>query len=114
MNAFALKPSEYSSLMQSGTADIGNGIQLHFEIGGQDNQQTILLIMGLGAQMLIWPDYFCEALIQQGFRVIRFDNRDIGLSSKIRHKCPKLNQWKMVGRFLLGLPNQGIRCALVR
>lgn len=107
MNAFALKPSEYSAHMQSGTADIGNGIQLHFEIGGQQNQPTILLIMGLGAQMLIWPDYFCEQLIQQGFRVIRFDNRDIGLSSKIRHKGPKLNQLKLIGRFSLGLSSTG-------
>lgn len=107
MNALALKPSEYSHYMQSGKVDIGNGIQLHFEIGGAHNQPTILLIMGLGAQMLIWPDSFCEALISQGFRVIRFDNRDIGLSSKIRHKGPKLNNFKLMGRFALGLKNQG-------
>jgi pimeloyl-ACP methyl ester carboxylesterase len=107
MTALALKPSEYSHHMHSGTADIGNGMQLHFEIGGETNQKTILLIMGLGAQMLIWPDYFCEALIKQGYRVIRFDNRDIGLSSKIRHKGPRLNNIKLMGRFALGLPNAG-------
>ncbi len=107
MNALALKPSEYSSFMQSGKVDVGNNISLHFEIGGVDNTPTVLLIMGLGAQMLIWPDYFCEALIKQGYRVIRFDNRDIGLSSKIRHKGPRLNSLKLMGRFALGLANEG-------
>lgn len=107
MNALTLKPSEHTQYMQSGTVNIGNGIDLHFEIGGENNQPTILLIMGLGAQMLIWPDYFCEALIEKGFRVIRFDNRDIGLSSKIRHKGAPLNRIKMMGRFALGLPNTG-------
>ncbi|XID75746.1 alpha/beta fold hydrolase [Alkanindiges sp. WGS2144] len=101
-----LKPSQYCELMQESKVDIGNGIQLHVEIGGMENTQTILLIMGLGAQMLIWPDYFCEALIKQGYRVVRFDNRDIGLSSKIRHKGPRLNQLKLMGRFALGLPNK--------
>ena len=60
----------------------GNGIELHVEVGGKPEHPTILLIMGLGAQMLFWPDFFCKSLIDQGFRVIRFDNRDIGLSSK--------------------------------
>lgn len=112
MNAISnLKPSQYCALMQESQIDIGNDIKLHVEIGGIDhsnkNQETILLIMGLGAQMLIWPDYFCEALINEGYRVIRFDNRDIGLSSKIRHKGPRLNQLKLMGRFTLGLPNAG-------
>lgn len=112
MNALSsLQPSQYCALMQESKIDIGNNIQLHFEIGGIENtnpqQETILLIMGLGAQMLIWPDYFCEALIKQGYRVIRFDNRDIGLSSKIRHKGPRLNSFKLMGRFSLGLPNEG-------
>ena len=44
--------------------------------------ETILLVMGLGAQMTLWPDEFVEALVGHGFRVIRFDNRDIGLSQK--------------------------------
>lgn len=112
MNALSnLKPSQYCALMQESQVDIGNGLKLHVEIGGMqsgnDQQETILLIMGLGAQMLIWPDYFCEALINAGYRVIRFDNRDIGLSSKIRHKGPRLNQLKLMGRFTLGLPNEG-------
>lgn len=108
MNALSnLKPSQYNALMQESQIEIGNGIKLHVEIGGMENQETILLIMGLGAQMLIWPDYFCDALINAGYRVIRFDNRDIGLSSKIRHKGPRLNQFKLMSRFTLGLPNDG-------
>ena len=80
MNALSnLKPSQYNALMQESQIDIGNDIKLHVEIGGMENQETILLIMGLGAQMLIWPDYFCDALINAGYRVIRFDNRDIGI-----------------------------------
>ncbi|MBL0075245.1 MAG: diguanylate cyclase [Rhodocyclaceae bacterium] len=44
---------------------------------------TILLIMGLGMQLTNWPDAFCQRLVDAGFRVIRFDNRDIGLSGKV-------------------------------
>jgi pimeloyl-ACP methyl ester carboxylesterase len=45
----------------------------------------LILIMGLGAQMIAWPEDLCRLLVEQGCRVIRFDNRDIGLSSKIDH-----------------------------
>ncbi|MDM1763022.1 alpha/beta hydrolase [Acinetobacter sp. 226-4] len=93
--------------MQETKVDLGNGIQLHVEMGGNPEHPTILLIMGLGAQMLFWPDFFCKSLIDQGYQVIRFDNRDIGLSSKVRHKGPRLNTMKMMGRFAFGLQNQG-------
>ncbi|NWJ91884.1 alpha/beta hydrolase [Acinetobacter sp. Swhac1] len=93
--------------MHETKVDLGNGIELHVEIGGKTEDPPILLIMGLGAQMLYWPDFFCKSLIDQGYRVIRYDNRDIGLSSKIRHKGPRLNTYKMMGRFSLGLQNQG-------
>lgn len=104
---FQLKASPYSSFMHETRVDLGNGIELHVEIGGKPEHPTILLIMGLGAQLLYWPDFFCKSLIDQGYRVIRFDNRDIGLSSKIRHKGPRLNTFKLMGRFALGLQNQG-------
>ncbi|MDM1248368.1 alpha/beta hydrolase [Acinetobacter sp. R933-2] len=93
--------------MQETKVDLGNGIQLHVEMGGNPEHPTILLIMGLGAQMLFWPDFFCKSLIDQGYQVIRFDNRDIGLSSKVLHKGPRLNTMKMMGRFAFGLQNQG-------
>ena len=60
-----------------------NGIDICYEIFGDANAEPMLLIMGLGAQMVLWDDAFCEQLAERGFRVIRFDNRDIGQSSKL-------------------------------
>lgn len=60
-----------------------NGIELCYEIFGDANAEPLLLIMGLGAQMILWDDDFCRQLATRGFRVIRFDNRDIGKSSKL-------------------------------
>jgi len=60
-----------------------NGIDICYEIFGDPAAPPLLLIMGLGAQMVIWDDAFCERLAARGFRVIRFDNRDIGQSGKL-------------------------------
>jgi pimeloyl-ACP methyl ester carboxylesterase len=60
-----------------------NGIELCYEIFGDADAEPMLLIMGLGAQMIHWDDDFCRQLAARGFRVIRFDNRDIGKSSKM-------------------------------
>jgi pimeloyl-ACP methyl ester carboxylesterase len=60
-----------------------NGIELCYEIFGNADAEPMLLIMGLGAQMIHWDDDFCRQLAARGFRVIRFDNRDIGKSSKL-------------------------------
>jgi len=60
-----------------------NGIDICYEIFGAADAEPMLLIMGLGAQMVLWDDAFCEQLAARGFRVIRFDNRDIGQSSKL-------------------------------
>ncbi|MBU6456212.1 MAG: alpha/beta hydrolase [Bradyrhizobium sp.] len=60
-----------------------NGIELCYEIFGDADAEPMLLIMGLGAQMILWDDDFCRQLADRGFRVIRFDNRDIGKSSKL-------------------------------
>ncbi len=60
-----------------------NGIELCYEIFGDAGAEPMLLIMGLGAQMIHWDDDFCRELAGRGFRVIRFDNRDIGKSSKM-------------------------------
>ncbi|ENV35135.1 alpha/beta fold hydrolase [Acinetobacter gerneri] len=106
-NALQFNMSPYTHFMRETKVSLGNGIDLHVEIGGNEQHPTILLVMGLGAQMLFWPDFFCKSLIDQGFRVIRFDNRDIGLSTKIRNKGPRLNPYKLMGRFALGLDNQG-------
>ena len=60
-----------------------NGIDICYEIFGDAHAEPLLLIMGLGAQMIHWDDDFCRQLAARGFRVIRFDNRDIGKSSRM-------------------------------
>ena len=60
-----------------------NGIDIEYESHGDPRDPALLLIMGLGAQLTVWPLPFVEALVARGFRVIRFDNRDVGLSTKI-------------------------------
>jgi pimeloyl-ACP methyl ester carboxylesterase len=62
-----------------------NGIQIAFETIGNNDGRPLLLIMGLATQMIGWPDKFCRMLADAGHRVIRFDNRDCGLSSKLEH-----------------------------
>lgn len=67
-----------------------NGIDLAYESYGNKTDETILLIAGLGTQMIRWTVPFCEMLVARGFRVIRFDNRDTGLSTHFSHH-PTLN-----------------------
>ncbi|WP_076591108.1 alpha/beta fold hydrolase [Herminiimonas arsenitoxidans] len=62
-----------------------NNVDIAYETQGNPDDQAILLIMGLGMQLISWPDAFCDGLVRQGFYVIRFDNRDSGLSSKLHH-----------------------------
>jgi len=60
-----------------------NGLDLCYETFGRPGAEPMILIMGLGAQMIQWDDDFCRQLAGRGFRVIRFDNRDIGKSTKL-------------------------------
>jgi pimeloyl-ACP methyl ester carboxylesterase len=60
-----------------------NGIELCYDIFGDAGAEPMVMIMGLGAQMIHWDDEFCREIAACGFRVIRFDNRDIGLSSRM-------------------------------
>ncbi|MGH2978832.1 MAG: alpha/beta fold hydrolase [Solirubrobacterales bacterium] len=60
-----------------------NGIELEYEAFGDASKPTVLLTMGLGIQLLGWDERFCNMLADRGFHVVRFDNRDVGLSSKI-------------------------------
>ncbi|MBV8966698.1 MAG: alpha/beta hydrolase [Mycobacteriaceae bacterium] len=69
--------------VRSGVAPSGD-LQIHYEDMGDPNDPAVLLIMGLGAQLLLWRKEFCEKLVDQGLRVIRYDNRDVGLSTKLR------------------------------
>ena len=59
-----------------------NGISIETETYGDAANPAILLVMGLGAQLTLWPIELVDALVARGFFVIRYDNRDIGLSQK--------------------------------
>jgi pimeloyl-ACP methyl ester carboxylesterase len=61
-----------------------NGLTIEYESLGDPSSPAIVLIMGLGMQLVGWPDDFCRLLAAEGYRVVRFDNRDCGLSSRIR------------------------------
>jgi pimeloyl-ACP methyl ester carboxylesterase len=60
-----------------------NGIDIEYESFGRDRDPLILLIMGFAAQLIFWPEALCEGLAAKGFRVVRFDNRDIGKSTHL-------------------------------
>jgi len=82
-----------------------NGVQLAYDEFGAPDAPVILLIMGLGTQMIAWPESFCEALAARGYRVIRFDNRDIGLSEKMENaQSPSLV--KLLLKSKLGLSSK--------
>lgn len=80
-----------------------NGIQIEVDVQGPPEGQPLLLVMGLGMQYLAWPEELVADLVSRGFRVIRFDNRDIGLSQGFDQLGPP----RMVGamlRYTLRLP----------
>ncbi|KUO54784.1 MAG: alpha/beta hydrolase [Sphingomonadales bacterium BRH_c3] len=80
-----------------------NGITIHYDTHGDPSNPPILLVMGLGAQMTFWPTELVEALAGRGFHVIRYDNRDIGLSHKFHgEKVPGMI-WHMI-RKRFGFP----------
>ncbi len=58
-----------------------NGIEIEYETFGRKGDPALLLIMGLGAQLTLWPESLCEGLAAHGFHVVRYDNRDVGLST---------------------------------
>ena len=73
-------PDERSSIVRA------NGIDLCYQTFGDRSKPALLLVMGLGTQMLGWDEDFCERLADHGFFVIRFDNRDIGRSTWFDHE----------------------------
>ena len=78
-----------------------NGIQIEYEAYGDKTKPPLLLVMGLGAQLTLWPTELVEALVARGLYVIRYDNRDIGLSQKFgEHGIPNFKRvalMRMVG-----------------
>jgi pimeloyl-ACP methyl ester carboxylesterase len=77
-DAAAAKPGRVSA----------NGVELAYETFGDPSAEPVVLIMGLATQMIAWPDEFCAALAQDGFFVVRFDNRDVGGSTHLRDVPP--------------------------
>jgi pimeloyl-ACP methyl ester carboxylesterase len=71
-------------------ASLANGIEIEYDVHGDG--EPLLLIMGLGGQLVAWPVEFVDRMVEHGFKVIRFDNRDIGLSTKIDAPAPTLRQ----------------------
>jgi pimeloyl-ACP methyl ester carboxylesterase len=63
-----------------------NGIDVEYESFGRESDPTVLLIMGFSAQLTLWPVALCEGLAARGFRVIRYDNRDVGKSTHLVDK----------------------------
>jgi pimeloyl-ACP methyl ester carboxylesterase len=92
-------------LTRSGVArrDTADGaVELFYEDLGDPADPPVLLIMGLGAQLPMWPDGFCAQLVGAGYRVIRFDHRDTGLSAKMHGLRAKGSVYRRVLRYLLG------------
>jgi pimeloyl-ACP methyl ester carboxylesterase len=88
-----------------GKAECGTSalpVQLHYEDLGDLGHPPVLLIMGVGAQLPMWPDGFCARLLDRGYRVIRFDHRDTGLSTKMRGLRAKGSVYPRVLRYLVG------------
>ena len=83
---------------------VANGISLEVEDSGADGSQqgwpVVLLLMGLGMQLIAWPPGLVRALLHAGFRVVRMDNRDIGLSQHLDHLGAPNLMWQSFKRRL--------------
>jgi len=66
-------------------ATISTGIELEYEVFGEPEAPTLVLVMGFALQMTGWDPRFCQSLAARGLRVVRFDNRDVGKSTKLAH-----------------------------
>jgi len=74
-----------------------NGLTIEYDEFGDSAAPAMLLIMGLGTQMTAWPESLCRGLADKGYRVIRFDNRDVGLSTKFDGiKVPGPVRWRLM------------------
>jgi pimeloyl-ACP methyl ester carboxylesterase len=88
--------------IRTGTARSGD-LDIYYEDMGDPGDPAVLLIMGLGSQLLLWRDGFCEKLVAEGLRVIRYDNRDVGLSSKTERRHPAGPMIPRMLKFWLGM-----------
>ncbi len=71
---------------------LANNLSIEFESHGVQDGEPVLLVMGLGAQLILWPQPFIDRLTEAGFRVICFDNRDVGGSSRVQAPAPTVKE----------------------
>lgn len=83
-------------------------LELHYEDLGDPKDPAVLLIMGLGAQLVLWHDEFCQQLVDLGYRVVRFDNRDVGLSTKLHGQRASGRLIPKLLRSFVGLPSPSV------
>ena len=81
-----------------------NGIQIAYETFGDPSSPALLLIIGVGCQLIHWQDEFCQQIAESGYHVIRYDNRDSGLSTKI----DKLSGPELMGKIKALLSGQTV------
>ncbi|MCW2653860.1 MAG: hypothetical protein QOE41_3832 [Mycobacterium sp.] len=93
--------------IRTGTARSGE-LEIYYEDLGDPNDPAVLLIMGLGAQLILWRNGFCQKLVDQGLRVIRYDNRDVGLSTKLRGQRVDTPLYPRMVRSFLGLRSPAV------
>jgi pimeloyl-ACP methyl ester carboxylesterase len=79
-----------------------NGLEIEVETFGDPRRPAVLLVMGLGMQMIAWPEEYCRAIADAGYHVVRFDNRDVGLSTRVPG-TPRSTTVEL-GRYLARLP----------
>jgi pimeloyl-ACP methyl ester carboxylesterase len=84
-----------------------NGIDIACEVRGEASAPPVILIMGLGMPLTLWPEAFVDGLVAAGFRVVLFDNRDVGHSQRIEGQTPGNAMWA-IGKVFMGFPVQGI------
>jgi pimeloyl-ACP methyl ester carboxylesterase len=92
-----VSPSDLNSTASGELKASVGDLELCYETFGAPDAPPLLLIMGLASQMIMWDEDFCELLARRGFRVIRFDNRDIGHSTHVRG-APIPSRWRLLTR----------------
>lgn len=78
-------------------------VRIAYQSIGSESDPALLLVMGLGGQLIHWPDEVVVALCQQGYRVIRYDNRDVGLSTWVQQPADANLTFEVL-RYKLGVP----------
>lgn len=89
--------AQLDSDVKKGSITVGN-VTIAYESQGAPQAPTILLIAGTNMQLTSWPATFCQQLVSRGYRVVRFDNRDVGLSTKFAQAG--LPDWAAIGKAL--------------